>query len=203
MSDLTGKKFNRLTCLGRDPESKPKVPKWIFRCDCGTVKSIQPAAVTRGMTQSCGCLNREIVTKHGQGAPGKRTKTYMAWGSMLSRCNNPDHASFDDYGGRGITVCPEWHEFERFLSDMGEVPKGLSLDRIDNSLGYFKANCRWATHQEQMRNRRNTHFITFNGETRCVEDWAGVTGLGSHTLHSRLSRGWSIERALTQPKRSM
>lgn len=84
------------------------------------------------------------------------TPTYKIWNTMILRCYNSNMQQYDDYGGRGITVCERWHDFESFLADMGERPEGMSIDRIDNDKGYDKANCKWSTRTEQNRNKRNS-----------------------------------------------
>lgn len=128
---------------------------------------------------------------------------YRAWHDMHNRCNLPTIAAYKDYGGRGISVCDEWKSFEVFYQDMGPRPSSKhSIDRKDNSLGYSKENCRWATKQEQARNTRQCHLLTFNSETRCLTDWAVHFNLSPNTLTGRLKKGWSINKALTTPARS-
>ena len=124
----------------------------------------------------------------------------VLWQSMVDRCRVPHHKAFSYYGGRGITVCDEWLKFERFLSDMGPTWRhGLSLERVDNSLGYSPQNCIWATPFQQSRNKRNNINITFNGETMCLADWASRIGVHRQTLRARLKRH-SVEEALTTKK---
>ena len=96
-----------------------------------------------------------VSRSHGQAATGG-TRTYHAWKSMLRRCTNPSSADWRRYGGRGITVCSQWHRFEAFLADMGLCPDGLTLDRINNDGSYEPGNCRWTTWEQQVLNRRST-----------------------------------------------
>lgn len=138
------------------------------------------------------------VLKHGHNRRGKRSLTYGVWGSMLARCNNPKDKSYSRYGGRGIKVCKRWYMFENFLADMGERQAGMSIERIDNSKGYSPDNCKWIPLNEQSKNRRNTHFLTFKGTTRNLTDWAKETGINRETLLSRVKRGLSPEQALTK-----
>lgn len=92
--------------------------------------------------------------KHGQWA----NPLYGTWRNMLSRCENPRDHKYHDYGERGISVCNEWRDINVFIRDMGERPKGMTLDRIDNNGNYEPGNCRWATKSEQSRNRRNVRL---------------------------------------------
>lgn len=100
------------------------------------------------------CSHKCSSVKHGQARRGAKTKTYECWENMLSRCNNKNNTSYADYGGRGITICDRWHDFELFRLDMGDQPPRMRLDRIDNENGYFKDNCRWTSCSVQAFNQR-------------------------------------------------
>lgn len=194
--ELAGRRFGRLVVSHR-AQSRPGVAVWRCTCDCGGWKDVASAQLTTGVVSSCGCLAR----KHGHSAGGSRSKTYMVWDSMRQRCNNPRHAAFKNYGARGITVCERWESFENFLADMGEKPDGLSIDRKDNSLGYFKDNCRWATDVEQNRNTRSVRLVEYGGEARSIAEWSALNGWPHHVIASRLRSGWSEERAVGEPWR--
>lgn len=118
-------------------------------------------------------LGRTYPLIHGQAK--LKTPTYISWMRMRDRCNNKKHHAFGRYGGAGVRVCERWDSFVNFLEDMGERPPGTSLDRLDNSKGYCKENCRWATEVQQQRNRRTNVLVTINGQTRCVSEWAELT----------------------------
>ena len=159
--DLSGKRFGRLTVLKQ--VKKGKLIYWECLCDCGNIFKVNGRALRRGHTKSCGCLQREtaskIFFKHGHSI-GKRTKIYHAWTSMLDRCRNPNCQKYKWYGGKGITVCDQWLKFENFLKDMGDPPKNMTLDRIDNDGNYEPGNCRWIKWVEQGQNKSN---VKLNG----------------------------------------
>lgn len=133
--------------------------------------------------------------KHGMTG----TFTFKTWDSMRQRCRNPDNKDFANYGGRGISVCDRWNEFQTFLADMGERPSGMTLDRIDVNGNYEPSNCRWATPKAQSRNKRNNVVVEFDGQQMTVAEWAEKTGIERKTLEYRIRAGWRPERALTTP----
>ena len=120
---------------------------------------------------------------------------------MKQRCYDPNATRFKNWGGRGIKVCDRWkNSFENFYEDMGEKPKGHSLDRIDNDGDYTPENCQWASTLEQGRNSRKNRLITHDGLTLSLAEWSEKTGLNRTTISERIdSRGWSVEEALTLP----
>lgn len=156
--EIAGARFGRLVALERVPSEK-KEHMWLCVCDCGNKKIFGKSWITGGNTKSCGCLMREVsaakVTKHGHNKRSDISSTYHSWSGMRARCKNPKNKAYSYYGGRGIRVCERWDSFENFLADMGEKPKGTSLDRYPNNDGnYEPSNCRWATFKQQRVNQR-------------------------------------------------
>lgn len=201
--DLIGQVFGYLTVIHRmEPSSRQfKDVAWLCVCFCGKQKIALGSRLRNGDTRSCGCLKRESISQvkfiHGL----SNTPEYEAWNEMRRRCERRTSISFRNYGARGITVCDRWcNSFEKFLADMGPRPgKGYSLDRIDNTKNYSPENCRWATKQEQNRNKRTNVLITYNGETKTLIEWAEITHLPYYVLRYRIAKLWSVERTLTQP----
>ena len=201
--DLTGQQFARLTVLSRAPNSG-KGTAWHVQCVCGNSLIVPSTHLRTQHTKSCGCLSREITrtraTTHGMTGGGKPTPTYLSWQNMRRRCLNPDEPGFQNYGGRGITICARWQNFAHFLADMGERPPGpYSLERRNNHKGYSPNNCYWATRTEQNNNKRSNVRLTYHGITLNLTQWAERVDISQSALFARIQRGWSIERALTTP----
>lgn len=191
--------YGRLTVLGYAPRRGKKLYV-ICLCDCGVRKEVRKTSLTSGQTLSCGCWVKEAATKHGK----TNTEEFVIWGGMNARCFNPKYDSYQNYGGRGITVCARWRSpggFENFLKDMGLRPSAEhSLDRYPNNDGnYEPGNVRWATRLEQRRGSRNNNLLTFRGETQPRFVWAKRLGIKSATIYARLLRGWEVEKSLTKP----
>lgn len=198
--DMTGNRYGRLTVLS-DCGTHPRCHKlYLTICDCGESKAIIGSHMASGKISSCGCLKRESDSKkflkHGK----FKDKEYSIWLAMRDRCINPNNKNYINYGARGITVAKEWDDYSVFINDMGKRPMGHSLERLENSKGYSKDNCKWATVKEQVRNTRQNINITYDGKTMCLTDWADELGLPRPTLHYRIHAGWDLDKALTKRK---
>jgi hypothetical protein len=203
--DITGQTFGRLTALGPVGRKRRKIV-WLCQCSCGNLYSVEGVYLRVGNTRSCGCLapdiNAERMSTHGMHSD----PLYQVWQAMIKRCINCNDSRYSSYGGRGIAISGEWrHDFKAFYNHVSQLPnfrkKGYSLDRIDNDGNYEPGNVRWATTGQQNRNNRRTHLVTHNGKTQCLTDWAQEYGLNRRTFTMRLERGWTFERALTEPIR--
>lgn len=202
--DLTGNVFSRWTVLefaGTNPEKNGSSALWVCRCKCGTQKIVRSADLVKGKSKSCGCLRNEqrplITRTHGM----SKSVEYRIWKALRNRCLNPNNKSFALYRERAPDC---WETFEEFFLDMGERPSSRhSIDRINNGLPYSKENCRWVLPGDQSRNTRRNRTYTFNGETKCMADWADFVGINRVTLLSRLKSGMTIDEALLKPIRKL
>ena len=213
--DLTGQKFNMLTVLCRGPDYvSPKGAhqvRWYCQCDCGntelTLVSGHALKKKNCPIKSCGCLvgnNAKTAHKtHG----GTYERLYGVWCGMKSRCYCQTNNRYENYGGRGITMCDEWKEsyeaFRNWALENGyhpDAPRGqCTIERIDVNGDYCPQNCTWKTIQEQENNRTDNHTVEYNGEIHTISEWADMIGIAYNTLLNRINHGWSVERALTEP----
>jgi hypothetical protein len=197
MIDLAGQLFGRLTVVSRAGTAGGEV-LWACKCECGGRKNVRGYCLRKGLTRSCGCLQKEATalakTTHGQ----RRSREYRIWSAMKDRCTNENCHAFADYGARGIGVCDRWMDFGVFLEDMGKAPPRASIERIDNALGYEPGNCRWATAAEQARNKRNNVVLEHQGRSMCLSDWARELGVSRGCLRGRLRRGKSVHEVLRE-----
>lgn len=154
--DLTEQIFDRLTVIKRVDDDKYGHPRWLCKCNCGNQKVVSGYNLKNGSTKSCGCLCKEKITRNRL----SKTKIGRRWYSMNQRCNNKTNIGYKNYGGRGISVCERWSiknpkGLENFYADVGDPPKGMSLDRVNNNGNYEPNNWRWANKKQQSNNRRN------------------------------------------------
>jgi hypothetical protein len=189
---------------------------WLCRCECGQTREIESGNLKRN--PSCGCKRGEKIAaansmrhpprkpkavkeraSHGCAGRGRETPEFRAWSKMHQRCNSPRGSDVTYYAG--VKVCERWdgpQGFPNFLADMGKRPSPQhSIDREDGTKGYEPTNCRWATKKEQSQNRRNVIWLTHNGKTQCVADWAAELNLSPQTIRDRQHKGWPIERVLS------
>lgn len=201
-ADITGMVFGRLTALNLSEVSvhKDRV-KWKCKCTCGKTKDIAISNLRSGHTQSCGCLQKEKTGKRARVHGLSKSKEHGIWSNMKRRCSDSTNKMFQNYGGRGITVCDEWqNSFKAFYRDMGPRPSSKhSIDRIDNDGNYEPGNCRWATQSEQGNNTRVNVNLTHEGETKTQVEWGRKLNISHKTIHARFKRGWSVEETLTTP----
>lgn len=195
-TDLTGKKFGRWTVIDL-VTTRPHSTYWNCICDCGTKREVRGSNLRRGIAQSCGCLIKEKMTKHGM----TYQREWKSWTGLKSRCYTKTDHHYRYYGGRGIRVCERWREsFLNFFEDMGTCPKGFTIERINNDGNYEPSNCRWASKRDQCRNRRNNVRLTLNGETHILSDWASIRGIPKRTLEYRHHKGLSDAQILSKSK---
>lgn len=198
VEDFTGRTLDWLLVL----EKRKGVKRTMFLCQCICGESVERNAFslkTAGF-KSCGCYNRNRMAvmrlSHGK----SKSPEYSTWAQMRRRCLNPTHHKYYRYGGRGITICPEWESFEAFFRDMGPKPTtGHSIDRIDNDGPYAPWNCKWATVRDQSRNTSLVVKMTVDGETLCIADMAKKHGLDALVVSKRRRRGWTDDEAVKTP----
>ena len=181
---------------------------YLCQCDCGKLTRQRTDHMRSGRSQSCGCFRNEETSRRSRKHGKSGTSIYWRYQHMLERCYDPTCPEYKWYGGSGVTVCDRWNpakggSFENFLADMGEPPEpGLHLDKdIAGGKVYSPQSCRWVTPAENQRAKSSTVNLTFNGKTQCLTDWAREMGIKQVTLSWRLSRGWSVEKALTTRSR--
>lgn len=200
--DLTGQKFGRLTVIRR-VKNLGRTPMWVCICDCGAQKINAGCNLRSGKVRSCGCLRDELAKErlktHGMGG----THFYSIWTDMKTRIINKGSKGYRDYGGRGIKIL--WKGFESFKEDMYNDyifhvnragQSNTTIERIDVDGDYSKENCRWATKQEQGKNKRNSRFITFGGKRKTAMDWSRDLGIPRSTIQNRLNRKLPIKIVL-------
>ena len=206
-ANLIGKKFGRLTVVEEVGRNKWGGVIWRCQCDCGNITETLSKYLLNGDTTSCGCRRMEILketteleTTHHM----TNTRLYRIWSSMKRRCYNLNDKNYKNYGERGITICEEWNEFINFYNwaIKNNYDDNLTIDRIDVNKNYEPNNCRWVDRKIQGNNTRRNHYITYNGETKTMSEWADLYGINYNTLRGRINNyNWSIEKAFNTPVR--
>lgn len=192
--------FNRLYVIKRVSNDKSGRARWLCKCECGTIKVILGKHLLSRKVQSCGCLQKERVTKHKM----SNSRLYSIYRGMKDRCYNQNMPEYHNYGGRGITICDEWlndpSAFFKWSLENG-YSDDLTIDRKDNDKGYSPENCRWSTFVEQQNNKSNNTLLTKDGETHTIAEWSRILNISASTISTRLSKGYSDEEALRTEKR--
>lgn len=206
--DITGQTFGRLTVIEKTNEKSHKGEiKWLCKCSCGNTCIVIGSRLRGGYTQSCGCLNLEVKTKHGK----THTRLFALWQNMRKRCYATYDKNYKNYGARGISVCEKWkNDFQSFYDwaiqngyDEKAQRGKCTLDRIDVNGNYEPSNCRWVTQKVQCNNQRKNHFLTFNNEIHTLAEWSEKLNMKTGVILARLKMGWSVEKTLTTPVRKL
>ena len=188
--DITGMQYGRLRVI--HPVRRPNGGKleWLALCDCGRYTIQRGTDLRRGLSRSCGCLQRELTSRRRRQHGMADSPEYKTWSDIRNRCQNPNSQRYPQYGARGIEVCSRWQDsFEAFYADMGPRPDGCSLDRVDNNGPYSPENCRWAGAITQANNKRSNLRVRWFGITQTLAEWARVLDVPYRTLQSRYRRG--------------
>lgn len=189
---MKSQSFNRWVILEDIKNTRPRL--CIALCVCGNKKTVHKQNITRGLSKSCGCWNREILDKKTKDAFSK-TRTYRIYNGIKTRCYNKKNKAYEWYGKRGIKMCTRWNNYWNFVEDMGFVTDGFSIDRIDPNGNYEPSNCRWANKLTQSNNTRTNKFIEFKGETKTMAQWCRELGLKYQLTAQRINREkWPIEK---------
>ena len=198
LSDLTGLKFGRLTVIQRSGTKNGHVA-WLCKCDCGKTVVTIGNLLKSGKSKSCGCKKIETCGDTHRIHGKSNTRLYIAWQHMKQRCRNTQNDRYKYYGGRGISICDDWMQFEPFeqwaLSNGYEDE--LTIDRIDVNGDYCPENCRWVTWETQQNNKRNNNIIEAFGEKRTLAEWSKISGVNRTTIQKRINVcGQTPEKAM-------
>lgn len=197
VKDISGQVFGRLTVIRYSHRTENRHSAWVLRCECGKEITIPDNNFKSGRTQSCGCLHKEVHTKHGMSERVKEASkeeigTYKSWKSMVARCTNPANKHYKSYGGRGIYVTERWLNFENFLEDMGVRELNESIERLDVDGGYSIDNCIWLDRKLQSQNKRDTIWIEIKGEKLCLKEACRRYNKSYGKIMARVRRGETL-----------
>lgn len=177
------------TCIGKRRRA-------LFDCACGKQIELDISWVKSLNTTSCGCFRSEAIaeknTVHSHAIRGEHSGAYRSWQAMHQRV-----LVNENY--KDISICERWNSFEKFFEDMGDRPNGLTIERVDNTIGYYPSNCVWATYHTQAQNTRNTVHVTIGSETHSINEWCRIKNIGYRVIKQRRARGMSLEDAITTP----
>ena len=201
--DLTGKSFGKLTVIAQVSSSQKGQLQWLCECTCGKQAIVRGCHLRSGHTTSCGCNAKESIMRIGKKNVihgSEKTRLYHIWRGMKQRCFDEKVKDYRNYGGRGIRVCEEWLSFANFQrwAFANGYTDSLTLDRINVNGDYAPNNCRWADAITQHNNTRRNRYISFNGETKTIAEWAKSLDISYARLYRRIfAYGWDYAKALT------
>lgn len=207
--ELAGKKLGKLNVIKRVGNNESGNSQWLCICECGNEHITTGSRLNTKKVLSCGCIQREGAKKRATRHNLSGHKLYHIRKEMIARTENPNNSRFENYGGRGISVCEEWLSNPNGITIFYDwairngYREGLSIDRIDNDGNYEPSNCRWADNSTQASNKTTNRFIEFKGEIKTIKQWAEELGFNRSLIPDRLRHGWDVERALTTPPRKL
>lgn len=197
---MVGSRFGLWVVISKQNSDNHYRSRFLCRCECGVERTVLGQGLLNGSSKGCGHNFSASKTTHGERK--NRTPEYAAWTAMKQRCLNAKCRAFKDWGGRGISICDRWMNYENFLEDVGRRPSSKhSLGRKDNNGNYTPNNVRWEVQLEQHNNKRSNLPISFGGQTKTLAQWARTIGISGTNLARRLQK-WPIAKALTLPPNS-
>lgn len=170
------------------------------QCGIGFLTTQKRLDDNRGKFCSVSCGAKFNSKKHGHSTHSSQSRTYTSWANMIQRCNNPNATKYPMYGAKGIKVCSEWLDFEKFLKDMGERPENHTIDRINGNDGYYPGNCRWSSIKEQQNNLKSNVIVKYNNTDYTLQELSKILNIKPPTLLYRIKRGWSEKELSSKPK---
>ena len=203
--DMTGEHFGRLTVTTYAGKAPNGHSLWECKCSCGTFVTVSRSNLISGKQVSCGCKRKEQAGMLNYSHGGSNSRLYSIWCNMITRTENPRGTAYNCYGGKGITISPEWRkDFATFhaWAEANGYKDDLTIDRIDNSKGYSPDNCRWISWKDQFNHRTTCKYLTFQGRTQSIAEWAKELDISKTALYQRIKAGWPVDKALTEQKRS-
>ena len=191
--DITGNRYGRLVVLREDGKTEHGDLRWLCKCDCGKTKTITGSKLKSGWTKSCGCLQKEKISKRMIKHGLSNSRLYGIWENMKERCYRPSNNRYYRYGGRGIKICDEWLDFNNFAewADKSGYKEGLSIERIDVDGDYEPKNCCWIPLKKQTQNRSNTVWIDYQDKRVCMSEFAREMGVSINVIKNRIRHGLS------------